>query len=222
MANQEPIARPAQAADDAPVIVIPETGQEAYENLKKSYLNRLTVYITMERPNSKRTGISWFFSKSRDNTNVTKKDNDVKELKSLINNWQPSNAESTKNFLMQLSLKADEAQKGVFMPKFMVKSNLAKAIDDVKSMVWNYLITQKIKVKDELFAQREKSLKDLERADIKTSAPDDKYNIPGANTNRFKNKGEQLEYEAEHLYPDTAEANKALYDAQKASHKIIP
>jgi hypothetical protein len=84
------------------------------------------------------------------------------------------------------------------------------------------LITNKPAVKDELFAQREKSLKNLEDYAIKGSAADDKYLIPGTTNNRFKNKGEQLEFEAKHLYPDTSEANKALYDAQKATHKLIP
>ncbi len=217
MAANEPIV----PAADAPVVVIPEANQESYQNLIKACTNRLHTYLTTDRPNSARTGISSIFSTSGDFDNASKKQIEVDNLKNLIGQWQPSNADSTKRLLYNLSIIADQAQKGVFLPKLFVKSNLAKAIEDVKDLIWHYLILNKPDVKTALVQEHQKLLIDAEKHEIKNLPADEMYKIPNTNTNKFKNKGEQLKYEAAHLYPSSDTARNALYEAQRNIYRQL-
>lgn len=216
MANLEPI----QPAEE-PVIVIPEENDETYKNLIKSCTNRFNTYLTIDRPNARRTKISSFFSKSNDFDNANLKELEVKNLNNLIKQWQPSNFESTKKLLLSLSLMADKAQKGVFWPKWIKNSDLLNAINDVKDLIWIYLIQYKPNVKDQLVLNHQQMIADLKNYAI-TSGPADKSYETSHNINRFENKGKQLAYEIENIYPIGDTARTALYEAQRKTHKVEP
>lgn len=217
-----PAAKPAAAAaaeEIEAVVRVNEAGTAPYDTLIRSCTNRLNQYIR-ERPQTVRASFSAFFSKSRDFDNANLKEIEVKSVKELIGSWQPSNWVSTKQLLIDLSLIADKAQKGVFWPKWIKNSELLKAINDIKDMIWVYIIQNKPEVKEALVLNRQQMIASLNNdasGVIKNANADDVYEI-SAGVYKFKNKGEQLTYEIENMYPIGNSARNALLEKQRETH----
>ncbi len=214
--------QPSRDRDDNPQV-------RAFNNFKNDCSNILKSYLTEKRTGSFRTKISGLFSDKADITNALAKQKMVETVSDAINGWsfRVEEAEITQyldkdryneneyheaaigiflsrttELLLELTTIAEQAQKNVAL-SFLITSNTKIAIDDIKNKLRDFLQNHVKDVHSALLKHHVELLKGARLPANKTAPPDnlERYKIPGTNTNRFKNKAEQLEYEAEQIYP---------------------
>lgn len=200
--------------------------------------NRMSTYLTKDRTGSLRTKISGLFSDSTDITNARAKENVVNQVNQLIQQWSGEMNEEriavnegqeveinmalerTIILLLQLTQLAEQAQQNVAL-SFLMTSNTKIAIDDVKDKILNFLAKNDPELHFALIQTHQRMMRDAKDPEIKDQRPNESYAIDETGKNKFKNKGAQLEFEAEQIFP-AKKVIEGIYKHQDSQRKSSP
>ncbi len=132
--------------------------------LKEQCRKRVLKYIDNERGDSLSVRITRFFSRAYEDEKSISKKKIVTYLLQNIANIGELNVETTKNHLFTLNEIADMANSERFLAIVRFdKANLAKAIEDVKDLIWTYIVNNKPELYQQLKQTKETIIANLTR-----------------------------------------------------------
>jgi hypothetical protein len=137
---------------------------DAFQTLKEHCKQRILKYIDEERKNSLAVKITKFFSQDYEDQKSISKKKVVKYLLDRIDNTILLDAVTAKDQLFNLSEIADMANNERFFALIRFdKANLAKAIEDVKGLIWTYIINYKPEMYQQLKQMQSSAVVDITR-----------------------------------------------------------
>lgn len=156
---------------------------EPFQTLKEHCKKRILKYIDSGRGESLAVIITKFFSKDYEDQKSISKKKVVKYLLDSIDNTILLDAETATNQLFNLSEIADMANNERFLALIRFdKANLAKAIEDIKDLIWTYIINHKPEMYLQLKQGKERALEQLTRYSSSSTDSyigDNKYEVLG-------------------------------------------
>lgn len=130
--------------------------------LKERCNKRILQYIDSDRGNSLSVRITRFFSKNYEDEKSISKKKIVTSILQNIEKIDELNLETAKNHLLSLSEFAEIANKERFLASVRFdNANLAKAVEDVKDLIWTYIVNYKPELYHQLKQARESAIVEL-------------------------------------------------------------